>query len=61
MRNFIIYTSHLIIIKVIKSRSMRLVGYENVYILIRKPEGKAIWEPRHRWENNTEMDLKNRI
>jgi len=40
---------------------MRLVGYENVYILIRKPEGKAIWEPRHRWENNTEMDLKNRI
>jgi hypothetical protein len=27
-------------------------------ILGRKPEERTLWRPRHRWENNIKMDLK---
>jgi len=54
-------------IRVIKSRSMRLVGHvacmgqiRNVYkILIRKSERKKpLGRPRHRWEDNIRMDCR---
>jgi hypothetical protein len=50
----------------IKSRRMRWAGHvapmgekRNTYrILVGKPEGKRqIGRPRHRWEDNIEMDL----
>jgi len=54
------------IVRVIKSRRMRWVGRvsrmgerRDVYrVLVRKPEGKRpLGRPRHRWEDNIEMDL----
>jgi hypothetical protein len=51
----------------IKSKRMRWVSHEermqdmkNVYkILVGKPEGnRPLRRPRHRWEDNTEIDLK---
>jgi hypothetical protein len=50
------------IIKIIKSRRMRLAGHvaqmaekRNVYrLLVGKPEGKR---PRRRWKDNIKMDL----
>jgi hypothetical protein len=55
------------IIRMIKSRRMSWVGHvartselRNVYkILVVKPEGKVpLRRYRHKWEDNTEMDLK---
>jgi hypothetical protein len=55
------------IIRVIKSRTMRWMGHvvhtremRNVYkILVGKPEGKRpLRRPRHRWEDNIKMDLR---
>jgi hypothetical protein len=55
-----------IIIKMIKSRRMRLAGYNthrekwNAYrILVGKPEGnRPLRRSRRRWENNVKMDLR---
>ena len=53
--------------RVIKSRRMRWAGHvaclgerKGVYrVLVGKPEGKRPLErPRHRWENNIKMDLR---
>ena len=53
--------------RVIKSRRMRLAGHVarmdergGVYwVLVGKPEGnRPLGRPRHRWENNIEMDLQ---
>jgi hypothetical protein len=66
VRVFITYTSRSII-RVIKSRKMRWVGYvarkgetRNEYkILVRKTEGKRpLGRPRRRWEDNIRMDLR---
>jgi hypothetical protein len=55
------------IIRVIKSRRMRWAGYvvcveekRGAYrILVGRPEGRRPpGRPRHRWENNIEMDLQ---
>jgi hypothetical protein len=52
------------IIRVIKSRRMRLVSHvarkgDEKYSLVANPEGKRpLWKPRHRWKENTEMFLK---
>jgi hypothetical protein len=55
------------IVRVIKSRKMRWAGYvarmgegRGVYrVLVGKPEGKKPLErPRHRWEDNIKMDLR---
>jgi len=55
------------IVRVIKSRRMRWVGYvahmgesRGVYrVLVGKPEGtRPLGRPRHRWENNIKMDLQ---
>jgi hypothetical protein len=55
------------IIKMIKSRRMRLAGHvarmgekRNAYrILVGKPEGKRpLGIPRHRWVNNIKIDLR---
>jgi hypothetical protein len=55
------------IVRVIKSRRMRSAGHvarmgvgRGVYrVLVWKPEGKRPLErPRHRWEDNIKMDLK---
>ena len=51
---------------VIKSRKMRLAGHvrkverRGVYrVLVGKPEGKGqLGRPRHRWEDNIKMDLR---
>jgi hypothetical protein len=54
-------------LKGIKSRRMRWVGHvtcmremTNIYnILVGKPEGKRpLGRPRHRWEDNIRMDLR---
>jgi hypothetical protein len=59
--------SSLNIVRVIKSRRMRLVGYmacmgegRSVYrVLIGRPEGKRpLGRPRCRWEDNIKMDLR---
>jgi len=51
----------------IKSRRMRLVGHvahmgerRGIYrVVVGKPEGKrSLGRPRHRWEDNIKMDLK---
>ena len=53
--------------RVIKSRRMRWAGHvarmgegRGVYrVLVGKPEGRRpLGRPRHRWEDNTEMNLK---
>jgi hypothetical protein len=58
--------SSLSILRIIKSRRMRLAGHvarmgekENVYrLLVRKPEGKRpLGRPRSRWIDNIKMDL----
>jgi hypothetical protein len=50
-----------------KSRRMRLAGHvapmggmrNSVSILVGKPEGKSpLGRPRHRWEDNIRMDLR---
>ena len=55
------------VIRSLKSRRLRWVGHvarmeqsRNVYrVLVRKPEGKRPLErPRHRWEDNIKMDLR---
>jgi hypothetical protein len=54
------------IIRIIKSRRMRWAGHvarmgeKNAYrILVGKPEGKRpLGRPRHRWEDNIRMDLR---
>jgi hypothetical protein len=55
------------IVKVIKSKRMRWVGYVahteeviKIYkILFRRPEGKRpLGRHRHRWEDNINMDFK---
>jgi hypothetical protein len=55
------------IIRVIKSVRMRWMGHvtcveemRNAFsILVRKPEGKRqVGRPRHRWEDNIRMDLR---
>jgi hypothetical protein len=54
------------IIRVIKSRRIRWVEHgacmgvmRNAYKIVRKPEGKRPFiRPRHRWEDNTRMDLR---
>jgi hypothetical protein len=55
------------IVRVIKSRRLRLAGHvarmgegRGVYrILVGKPEGKRLLgRPRHRWEDNVRMDLQ---
>jgi hypothetical protein len=55
------------IIRIIKSRRMRWAGHvacigenKNAYrILVGKPEGKRpLGRPRHRWEDNIQMDLR---
>jgi len=55
------------IVWVIKSRRMRLTGHvarmgerTGVYrVLVGKPEGKGtLGRPRHRWEDNIKIDLK---
>jgi hypothetical protein len=55
------------IIRVIKSRRMRWAGHvacmwegRDVYrVLVGRPEGKRPLErPRHRWEDNIKMDLR---
>ena len=55
------------IVRVIKSRRMRLAGHvarmgerRGVYrVLVEKPEGKrALGRPRHRWEDNIKIDLQ---
>jgi hypothetical protein len=54
-------------IRVIKLRRMRWSGYKalivemrNAYkMLVRKPKGKRpLGRPKHRWENDIKMDLK---
>jgi hypothetical protein len=64
LRNF--YSSPSIA-RVIKSRMMRWTGHvarmgdkNNAYrILVGKPEGKRpLGRPRHRWEDNIKMDLR---
>jgi hypothetical protein len=55
------------IIRVIKSRRMKWAGHvahmkekTDIHrVLMGKPEGKRpLLRPRHRWENNIKMDLK---
>jgi hypothetical protein len=55
------------IIRMIKSRSIRWAGHvsrmgekRNAYrILVEKPEGKRpLGRPRHRWEDNIKIDLR---
>jgi hypothetical protein len=55
------------IVQVIKPRRMRWAGHvvymrkeRGVYrVLVGKPEGnKPLGRPRHRWENNIKMDLR---
>jgi hypothetical protein len=59
--------SSLNIVSVIKSRRMRWAGHvacmgegRGVYrVLVGRPEGKRpLGRPRHRWENNVKMDLR---
>ena len=65
MRNFIVYTVHLV--RVTKSRGLRWAdhvvrikdGRSAFKILKRKPIGKKpLGRPRRRWEGNIRMDLK---
>jgi len=55
------------IVRVVKSRRMRWAGHvarmgedRGVHrVLVGKPEGKRpLGRPRHRWEDNTKMDLQ---
>jgi hypothetical protein len=55
------------IVRVIKSRKMRWVGHvarmgegRGVYrVLVGRPEGKRpLGRPRHRWEDNIKLDLR---
>jgi hypothetical protein len=59
--------SSLNIVRVIKSRKMRWAGHvacmgegRGVYrVLVGRPEGKRpLGRPRHRWEDNIKMDLR---
>jgi hypothetical protein len=62
-----LYSSPNIIIRMIMSRKMGWAGHvarmwemRNAYtIVVGKPEGKRpLGRPRHRWEDNIEMDLR---
>jgi hypothetical protein len=55
------------IVKVFESRRMRWVGHaarmgegKDIYrVLVRRPEGKRpLGRPRHKWEDNIKMDLR---
>jgi hypothetical protein len=55
------------IVRVIKSRRMRKAGHaahtgegRSVYVvLVRRPKGyRPLGRPRHRWEHNIKMDLR---
>ena len=55
------------VLRVIKSRRMRLAGHvarkeegRGVHkVLVGKPEGKRqFWRPRRRWEDNIKLDLE---
>jgi hypothetical protein len=54
------------IIRMIKSRRMRLAGHvarmgekRNAYrILVGKPEGRPLGRPRRRWVDNNKIDLR---
>jgi hypothetical protein len=55
------------IVRVIKSRRLRWAGHvarmgdgRDVYrVLVRRPEGKRpLGRPRHRWEDNIKLDLR---
>jgi hypothetical protein len=59
--------SSLTIVRVIKSRRMRSAGYvahmeerRGVYrVLVGRPKGKRpLVRPRHRWEDNIKLDLR---
>ena len=67
VRNFIVFTVHLNIVRVIKSRRLRWVGHvarmeegrSAFKILTAKSTGKRpLGRPRNRWENNIIMHLK---
>jgi hypothetical protein len=58
------YSSHNIV-RVIKARRMRWVGHvarmgevRGAYILVGRPEGRPLGRPRHRWEDNIKIDLR---
>jgi hypothetical protein len=62
-----LYLQNAIIVRVIKSRRMRWAGHvasvgegRGVYrVLVGRPEGKRpLGRPRHRWEDNIKMDLR---
>jgi hypothetical protein len=66
MMNFTACILHQIV-RVIKSRRMRWVGHvasmgegRGVYrVLVGRPEGKRpLGRPRHRWEDNIKLDLR---
>ena len=64
MRNFIVCTNHLIV-RVIKSRSLRLAGHVarmeegRSAFKTSKPTGKRpLGRPRRRWEDNIRIDLE---
>jgi hypothetical protein len=54
------------IVRVIKSRRMRLAGHvarmgdgRGDRVLVERPEGKRpLGRPRHRWEDNIKLDLR---
>jgi hypothetical protein len=54
------------IVRVIKARRMRWAGHvvrmgevRGAYILVGRPEGRRpLGRPRHRWEDNIKMDLR---
>jgi hypothetical protein len=65
--SFVCLYSSLIIVRVIKSKKMRWAGHvaclgegRGVYrVLVGRPEGKRpLGRPRHRWEDNIKMDLR---
>jgi hypothetical protein len=65
--NFIACILHLILVRMIKSRRLRWAGHvacmgegRGVYrVLVGRPEGKRpLGKPRHRWEDNIKMSLR---
>ena len=57
IRNFIVCTVHLILVRVIKSRRLKWAGAFK--ILTGTPAGKRpLGRPKRRWEDNIRMDLK---
>jgi hypothetical protein len=67
MMNFITCILHRILLGCLKSRRLRWVGHvarvgegRGVYrVLVGRPEGKRpLGRPRHEWEDNSKMDLR---